>query len=231
MNIEFYTDDEVAAKHFPPLPSSRVLPEWFREMPRYITPPNEVTAQSLSLSNNVIRQTVKGCLPFLDYITSGYVIRAAADIAITPAPNGDIKGWWWASSGPHVGGHPHTQCPVKMNNKNNEYIKLISSWRVKTPKGYSALFYQPEFMLRDEVRLFPGVVDTDVYDQPVNFPGILVADSTVVIKAGDPLMVVFPFARHEWTHTVSVSSTPENLTTRFFERGYQKFFHKQKSYV
>jgi hypothetical protein len=231
MNIEFHTDDAVAAEHFPPLPASQVLPDWFKEMPRYMTPPSNVTAQLLTSSNNRIPQTVKGCLPFLDYMTSGYVIRAAADIALTPIPNGETKSWWWSSSTHCIEGHPHSQCPVEINNTKNEYVKIRNPWRVKTPKGYSTFFYQPEFMLRDVVRLFPGVVDTDGYDCPVHFPGVLVADSTVVIKAGDPLMVVFPFTRQEWTHSVSVSPEPDSVSTRLFERAYQKFFYNRKSYV
>jgi hypothetical protein len=231
MNIEFYTDDKVAAKHFPPLPASQFLPEWFKDLPRYTTDPKDMRAQDFLDTNNVVPQTVKGCQPFMDYMVSGYVIRAAADIALTPDLGGETKGWWWSSSGATVHAHPYKQCPVALDGVKNEYLQILNFWRVKTPPGYSCLFYQPEFLMRDKVRLFPGIVDTDDYDASVHFPGTLVSNDTTIIHAGAPLMVVFPFIRHHWTHSVQVEETKISASRRLFERGYKTLFHKNKKYT
>lgn len=230
MNIEFYTSDDVAAKHFPPLPASQMLPDWYKDMPRYSKNREDITAQIIAEQRGMIPQTIKGCLPFMDYLTSGYVIRASADVVITPITDGNYKQWAGFSYKTNPTAHPHGQCPIQLNNVKNDYVKIMNPWKLKTPLGYSTLFYQPEFLIDGGVRLFPAVVDTDVYNYEVHFPGIVVADSTVVIKAGAPLIVAFPFIRQEWTHSIIQAPEKDNPIMRFFERGYQELFHQPKKY-
>jgi len=228
-HIKFFSSDEAAVKHFPPLPASKILPEWYKDLPVRAHPAPE-TAQGYADRHNKTTMGIKGCIPVSDYMTSGYVVRASADIVITPERNGDVAGFYWSSPAMDVGGHAHAQCPVHMNKVRNDYIKIVSTWRFVTPPGYSCYMYQPEFFLNENIRLFPAVVDTDSYNCEVTFPGVVVADTTFTIHAGDPLMVVFPFKRQDWEHSVSLSASPKNPVAHFFERGYKTLFHSQKRY-
>ncbi len=76
------------------------------------------------------------------------------------------------------------------------WIKLKNPWLVRTPPGYSCLFIQPVYEFNPNLRLLSGIVDTDTFDLPVEFPGWIVNDH--IIKAGDPLMQVIPFKRDSW---------------------------------
>jgi len=231
MQIKFTTIDSTTAEFFPPLPASKALPEWYKDTPRYLLPGKEITSAVMAEYNNRIPQTIKACLPVQDYITSGYIIRNCADIVITPSSHDDTNTWGWSSDMHLCEAHTHAQCPVKIKQEKNHYIKIRNMWVVKTPPGYSCYVYQPEFFLNENIRFFPGVVDTDTYPEPINFPGVLTTKESFVIKAGDPLMVVFPFKREDWTHEVQCASEAKaSLLARFFERGYQKLFHKQKRY-
>lgn len=228
-NIKFFSDDEVAVKHFPPLPASKVVPQWFKDLPLR-TDVEELTAEKYLKEQATIPMSIKGCMPATDYISSGYVIRAAADFAISPKPEQHPADFFWTSAGGKCDAHSHAQCPVSVRGRDRNYIKIMSSWRVVTPPGYSCYFYQPEFMFNEMLKLFPAVVDTDGYNNAVNFPGVITTDQTFTICAGDPLMVVFPFKRQDWDHTVSFAPEPKNAAAHFFARGYKTLFHNQKRY-
>ena len=228
-HIKFFSDDEVAVKHFPPLPASKTIPDWYKELPLHLDT-EEFTASKYIDHGYHTQFSIKGCVPVSDYITSGYVIRASSDIVITPKKTEDESGFAWGSPRATCDVHYHKQCPVSMRGQRNHYIKLVTSWRVATPAGYSCYFYQPEFMLNENIRFFPAIVETDGYNHPVNFPGIVTAEKTFTINAGDPLMVVFPFKRQDWEHTVSLAPEPKNPVRHFLDRGYKKLFHTQKRY-
>lgn len=231
MLIEFSTTDRVALEYFPPLPASKVLPDWYKEMPRLHEPYEQMTAHLASKYGNKAPQTIKGCVPVQDFLTSGYVIRSCADIAITPDNESDPSGWWWSSGKSMCATHEHNQCPVSISGKKHNYIKINNVWRVKTPPGYSCYYYQPDFLGDKKLKLFSGIVDSDAYTNPVLFPGVVLGNDSFVINAGDPLMVVFPFKRGDWEHTLSLcEDDSESVISRIMERAYQKLFHKQKRY-
>jgi len=231
MNIEFFTDDDVALEYYPPLPASQMLPEWYKDLPRWYKPPSEFNAREVHALKNTIPQTIKACLPVMDYLTSGYVIRSPSDVMITPEEHGDTKGYWWSSQALACTSHAHQQCPVDIGGHKYEYIKLLNKWGVRTPTGYSTFFYQPDFLFNNRLKLFPAVVDTDRYNIPVSFPGTVLGDDTFIIKAGDPLMVAFPFKREDWMHSVyHKEKQPQNIIHRVFARGYQMLFHAPKRY-
>ena len=231
MEVQFTTNDKAASEFFPPVPANKLLPEWYKNMSRYIDGEKSITSLLMAQNNNRVPQTIKACLPVQDYVTSGYIIRAVSDIVITPDTESDSVSWWWSSNEQMCESHPHKQCPVSIKKEKHNYIKFKNSWQIKTPKGYSSYIYQPEFFFNENLRLLPGVVDTDEYTETISFVGMVTTKETFVIKAGDPMMAVFPFKREDWTHTVkhTKESMPSSIA-RFFERGYQTLFHKQKSY-
>jgi hypothetical protein len=231
MKVQFTTNDKVALELFPPVPANKLLPEWYKNMPRYIDGEKNITSLSIGQNNNRIPQTIKSCLPVQDYVTSGYIIRAASDIVITPDVKSESVAWWWSSSEDMCQAHPHKQCPISINKEKHNYIKFKNSWHIKTPKGYSSYIYQPEFFFNENLQLLPGIVDTDVHTDTISFVGVLKTKETFVIKAGDPMMAVFPFKREDWSHAIQYTETiMPSAIQRFFERGYQTLFHKQKNY-
>ncbi len=230
MKIEFLCSNETVMEYFPPLPASKLRPDWYKDLPRYIGN-HKLDAKEMQQSGiSQQKETIKACIPVQDYIGQGYILRYPADIMVTPEQVGDEQGWWAASDTVKCSPHSHQQCPVHMNKKKNVYFKVTHPWTVRTPPGYSCYFYQPEFFLEERIRFFPGVVDTDTYPSPANFPGLILSEETFTLKAGDPMMVVFPFKRESWEHEVKYAEEKQNPVRLFIERGYKKLFHKQKSF-
>ena len=230
MEIEFFCSDLAVMETFPPIPAKLMRPDWYKDLPFYIDNKKLNAEEMQAAGRNRQNETIKACVPVKDYIGNGYILRYPSDIMVTPTTVGDEHGWWAASDVTKCEPHSHVQCPVKMGGKKNTYFKITHPWSVKTPKGYSCYFYQPEFFLEERLKLFPGVVDTDGYDYPINFPGVITSSETFTLKAGDPMMVVFPFKRESWKHSVSFREERPNPVLLFIERGYKKLFSKQKEF-
>jgi hypothetical protein len=60
------------------------------------------------------------------------------------------------------------------------------------------------------VQILAGVVDTDRYQAPVNFPFVTIADDgTHVLEKGSPLVQVIPFQRSELKAAVRAETPGE----------------------
>jgi hypothetical protein len=232
MNIEFFTDNELALKHYPPILANKMIPTWYENTDTMIKGAR-IDCKYFSESKSDTPFTIKSCIPVKDYITSGYFIQAFTDVLITPEQTDDgLEAWWAKSMQPKtIDHHPHAQCPIKLGKGKNVYIKYNNPWTIKTPPGYSCMFYQPEYFFNENIKFFPGIVDTDKFDIPVNFPGIVLAKETFTLKAGTPIMAVFPFKRDDWVSKVGFKklNTSSALRTKLFG-AYLKLFHSQKSY-
>lgn len=228
-NIEFISYDKSAELHYPPVPLSKIIPKWYKDIPL-----------SFHHDDGKINQeevpTIKRCVPVLDYLTSGYVILNSYETEIRYSP--DDKGILRASNicpaDDYVSGHPHEQAPVLMNGVKNHYFKVSNSWKVVTPPGYSCHFYQPFFTLNNDYRMFPAIVDTDKHDDAVNFVGVGIKQH-FIIKPGDPLMVVYPFKRDDWRMEHKYQNFMHDNRYRYWIKKmwhgtYSKFFHSKKKF-
>lgn len=235
-HIEFSCDQEDVFTYFKPVPAKKKIPNWYKTMSIYTDGFKSCPSAKERVENKATADdtflTIKNCIPVQDYITSGYIIVAPYDILISPSVIPDNKlstFFWWSKADNTMSHHGHVQCPIKIQNKDNVYLKFINPWEVKTPPGYSCIFYQPEFFFEERFKLFPAIVDTDLYNSPVHFPGVITTVKDFKIEAGTPLMLVFPFKRDEWESKIALrpkTKTPKN----FIEKMYLKLFHSQKIY-
>jgi hypothetical protein len=222
---------------FCPIPAKKLVPEWYKNLSPYVGDKRITSTAEFFIDNNIntiVPKTIKSCIPVQDYICGGYLIKATSDIFFTQEEdvNGETS-WLWSSTNSNLlkcSPHNFVQFPISINDRKNTYIKLQHNIGVKTPKGYSCLFYQPEFFFEERFTLFPAIVDTDVYHNPVNFPGLITdKEKNFLIEAGTPLMIVFPFKREEWV--CKLTKTKEDIQKQFVsEKWYSKFFHSTKSY-
>ena len=91
-------------------------------------------------------------------------------------------------------------------------MKFHNYWSIRTAKGWSCLFVPPLNRPNSVVEVFAGVVDTDTYTAPINFPFVATAaDGVHVLDKGTPLVQVIPFRRADAmiSGTVRAESTSE----------------------
>jgi len=229
MKIEFITNDSLSMELYKPEPVKKHFPEWFKETPHATFDP--LDAPSYGGAGSVSPYTITSCVPVKDYMTSGYIIRNTYDVVITPLIDRDPVDFCDYTLGERFEFHRHGQCPVAIKGKRRDYFKYINHWLVKTPPGYSCMFYQPEYFFESRFRLFPGIVDTDSYNMPVNFIGTILADESFLLEAGTPLMVVFPFKREEWDSDVKEALIKQdNRFIAKLSKVYRTLCHTKKVY-
>ena len=99
-------------------------------------------------------------------------------------------------------------------------IKILNTWKIKTPKGYSCLFVPPLNNSDDRFSIIPGIVDTDTFPNEINFPIIINGDKYPIldttIKKGTPYVQVIPFKRDCWKMKFKPRKQKEIQNTNIF---------------
>jgi len=211
-----------------PSPASKFMPEWYKKLESYISGEKKPTGEGRTSS------TIKRCMPVFDAITSGYILTTPVDIYISQK---DGVPWYEWASVDAITFHPVTQAPEHPDrNGLPAYPKFMNNWSIRTPKGYSCLFVQP-FHRDSPFTILPGIVDTDTYTTPVNFPFVLNDPKFEgLIPGGTPMAQVIPIKRDKWkmvigTEKDKLQSSQTNVTLRkhFFD-AYKKLWWQKKEY-
>jgi hypothetical protein len=233
MKISFKAFNTMAGiSNHNPLPAVKVLPSWYGRMPRFTD--NEKKFRFFANGNT--NSTIKWCNPFLDSLTIGYLITLENDVQVSK--ENDITNFVWKAGGDSfISTHSKEQITKEMvpNGFDPQPFKFLNNWSIKTPKGYSALFVHPLNRTDLPFHTLSGVVDTDDYNQPVNFPFLIRADFEGIIPAGTPIAQVIPIKRESWTHEIG-EFDPEFVVEKSAKfnstiyRAYKNLFWKRKDY-
>jgi len=211
-----------------PEPSILNIPQWYK-----------------NLTHSVVNRTIKGCMPFLDTLTAGYILKMPVDYylhhnALKDGERGTIGMTMVAENDSNdltknlninkesASTHPARQlskgCPYTQKNKDLAFHKIHNPWLIKTPPGYSCLFLPPMNNEDDRFSAIPGIVDTDCHPTRVNFPIVVNGDKypalDTVIKMGTPYVQVIPFKREQWKIKIE-SETKEKRDQTVLSLGYQ----------
>lgn len=228
--IIFTKVEQVADEYFPQ-PSSRLIPEWYKKTSSYVN--SKEKKVEFSLETN---QSIKKCIPVFDILSAGYIIPTYCDLYIKKNDLGQIV---YLASGnmSAINFHPIIQAPYHPNMNQHPYPKWTNPWSIKTPKGYSSLFIPPVHGGNKYFTILEGLVDTDLYTAPVNFPFVLNdINFEGIIPAGTPMVQVIPFKRDNWSIELGNNNDfnlainhSTRLHSEFFDR-YKKMFWSRKSF-
>jgi len=226
--IEFSAhEDYFALKEDYPTPIKLNIPEWYKK-----------------LEHTLLNKTVKGCMPFLDTLTSGYLLKIPQDFHVRHnVDNENEKGEKFKDSFQTFGLHDIDQLlraknvnlnsgfdthsikqvegsPFIDKNKNLPFYKILNPWKIKTTKGYSCLFVPPLNNSDDRFSIIPGIVDTDTFPNEINFPIIINGDKYPIlettIKKGIPYVQIIPFKRDSWKMSLKPRNQKEVQNSRLF---------------
>lgn len=245
MKIEFFSTEDNYCGLPHPIAASKVVPDWYKKMPRSRYPETDKTASRLVWADPekgfVAGATIKECIPVRDYITAGYVIPLWASMVVHATDDGGNYFSWQAEDVMKVeqhNGHQTLGSPINESEVEHNTLKLGSPWLFKTPPGYSCLFFSPRYS-EPQIEILPAIVDTDQQHE-VNFPFVFRNNKDnlrdYVIERGTPIIQVLPFKRENWESEVKVKSegfiNGFNKFTRSFALGaYRKFRHQKKKYL
>lgn len=194
----------------PPTPATEVIADWYKKAPKF---PKE---------NDPTYVGFKSCVPFLDAMTSGYMLTTPCDIKVEQRSDGPAFRWRidWD--------------PVSF--RDPEALHGIS-----IPTGYSEhvfAWYMPFVMTAEKnVSLFvthplnrydlpflttSGIVDMTGALNAGHMPFFIRSDFEGIIKEGTPYAQITPFVRNDWQLVEDQSVIKEGDKTNF--ETHKKFF-------
>lgn len=231
--IEFICSNSMADGVIdPPKPAKNFIPDWYKESSSYISD-DKIPIHYDNRGNH----TFKRCIPIMDSLTSGYIFSLPSDIyALDPEKYNGTR-IHWANFPIEVVDSSHSLDQLQkypMLQDFQQIFKWKFWWQIKTPPGYSCLFIHP--LHRNDLPFITlsGVVDTDSYDVPIEFPFFLKNDFIGKIPKGTPLVQIIPFKRDSWKSKDSGFSKDidKNIIRNFSTIGdmYKKIFWKKKDY-
>jgi hypothetical protein len=211
-----------------PTPSVEELPDWYKNIESYVGGKKKPDGAGNTSG------TIKRCVPVFDAITAGYLIKSPADVYVSKLDNG-MQFFEWRNFN-LIKFHPTFQAPTHPAANKQDFPKWINFWGIQTPKGYSSLIVQP-FHREAPFTILPGIVDTDQYTAPVNFPFVMNHTNWEgLIPKGTPIAQVIPFKREQWKMEIGSNKDIQNakesemvVTTKFFD-GYRNKFWNRKEY-
>lgn len=219
-----------------PYPTKKNIPEWYKNTDSFYN--------NKSILTKITSSTIKKCIPVFDAMSSGYTITTFCDIYINHEKIKNIEEnkkipipKIVSSDEKHdtIQFHDLKQLQNHPLSKNQDAFKFMNPWGIKTPKGYSCLFVNHMHNKNNIFTILEGIVDTDTYSAPVNFPFIFNDTSFVgVIPAGTPIVQVIPFKRDSWnmeiTENPKLINDQNNDLLSLFTNRYKKMFWSKKEY-
>jgi hypothetical protein len=222
------TDPMMKEAAIKPEPAQKNLPEWYKSMDTYI-----------GGKFDPLGATMKKCVPVLDSLSTGYVIKTWTYILIKRDEKGGVDvSWSLDTYAKAVEGHSPEQAvgyPVPFG-YDDTVLKFINPWRIKTPEGYSTMFLQPPHREDLPFKIIPGFVDTDTFPLVINFPFHLKKDFVGIIPYGTPICHVIPFKRDSFIAEYSVDEdrdfqqTMLNKHNTSFVNRYKNMWWNRKEY-
>ncbi len=178
----------------PPKPARNFIPDWYKKTPQFVGGNPLINNPSVNGS-----KTVKLCIPFLDILTSGYIVELWQDMQVTQLPTGPRI--TWGTEVPLVETRDkmmaeHIEIP---HGHDDTHFVWYFPYSFKTPKGYSVLFSQPFNRYDLPFTTLSAIIDTDDAVIRGRIPFFIKKDFEGIIPAGTPIAQIIPFKRDEWT--------------------------------
>lgn len=206
-----------------PKPAMEEIPPWFKKANPYLD-------ENISLSQGKPEtSTIKRCVPVFDAITTGYILYLQTDIHFKNS--GEGKTWFFAGAPQQINnflvapiethGTDQLQNHPNTNKVYDSALKFTQPYGITTPMGYSCFFTTPVHRGLP-FKIFEGIVDTDSFTIPVNFPFYFIDKKFEgTIEAGTPIAQIFPFKRTSFK--MKIGEKVDSKTNLILKQSSSKF--------
>lgn len=232
--IFFYpTDKDTELSVLPPVPAKESVPKWYKDKKFF----EGNGGKPLIDDGEIANISAKGCVPFFDALTSGYILKTWCDIYIEADEVG--VNYHYARL-PEIMSHRQT---VALPIDRQEFYDIEFIWKVRwlprLPKGYSLLITHPMNRFDLPFVSVSGIIDADVFYhsyQETNFPFYIKKGFSGIIPTGTPIMQMIPIKRDSWKKELEKYDEKElmqkkSIAYSSFWGSYKKLFHQKKKYI
>lgn len=226
-----YATDLLAHQAFPP--ARTVVPEWYKKTSKH--------GENANLNRIPFPKSFKACSPFLEGLTSGYVLVTPCDLAVENILGTDTIVTWNSDI---------NFDPITTRNENSADLNRLlpipegySSqhfvWMTTTcfsiPEGYSALVTHPFNRYDLPFLTLSGIVDGAFVMHYGNLPVMISKTFNGVIPKGTPYAQILPFKREDWDSIEDKQVLEEQKINQGFTRSislgwYKNSYWRKKTY-
>jgi hypothetical protein len=204
-----------------PKPAKAYIPKWYKDVPKFE-------------DHTMTRTTIKGCMPFLDSLTSGYIQETWCDLYVESTD--DSVTWNFPDDITLVEDRKGKNRYAVPDEFLNFELNWQQPWIPQLPKGYSMIYTHP-FNRQDLPFLsVSAIIDNDNFymENQANHPFFIKRGFTGIIPKGTPMYQMIPIKRDRWT-----SETQEfdkelfyrfRSVRQFFNSGYRNMYWQKKEY-
>jgi len=176
-----------------PKKSSLHMPDWYNKSERWLD------SDKVEIRNYSANHGLKHCIPFLDVMTSGYMIELWTDVQVIRNENNEAELTWLSPPDPALVRDQRSGKTVPRPAGHDEvHYGWINQFSIKVPKGYSVLLTHPANRFDLPFTTLAGIIDSDSYFPGGVIPFFLRSDFEGIIKAGTPIAQLFPYKRESW---------------------------------
>lgn len=225
LKITKFIPNEVAQTTVNPVVASSEIPEWYRKGEAYY------------FSDGHKSKGMKTCIPILDALSTGYLVKTSVNIYITKNHNNslsinydeefnaemepvEIRSPDLGKTIPRPAGHLDV------------HLSWKALWGWETPKGYSSLVVHPLNRFDLPFTTVSGIIDSDKYISAGNISFFLREDFEGIIPKGTPMFQVIPIKRKEWNAIIcpELIEKAGKRELKGINGGYKKKMWTKKSY-
>ena len=209
-------------------PAKNHVPEWYKKIPKWKN--NEMF--EVGKGFNV---TVKQCMPFLDSLTSGYMIVLPNDLYVKNNNGSPFITWNLAEFPPKSRDNSVDLNLVPTGHSPTEFV-----WQTGVantiPLGYSVLITHPINRHDLPFTTLTGIVDGGLIMQPTgNIPFYIKEGFEGIIPQGTPIAQLIPFLQENWSSKktkglVILSNQDKFKSSSLISGWYKKTFWTRKKY-
>ena len=228
-------DEYVEAAQSPPVSASQCLPDWYKQLPRYVNGSDKPI-------KSIGRKDVKTCVPFRDAMISGYMLLLPADIEVCIATDGDVDIFCNQQLTFRV-----TEKRGPLTKENQGFgmpnpigtVPIMFAWSAYygfgTDKCDSILVTHP--LNRNDLPFVTtsGIIDSGYNTTAGNIPFFIQEGFKGIIPKGTPIAQVIPFKRENWISKSIPSDRKgyqlfQTLRDTYLEGFYSRFMRQPRSY-
>jgi hypothetical protein len=195
-----------------PKPSLNYVPDWYKKSERWVDSDGPV------ISNYSTNQGLKHCVPFLEVMTSGYMIELWTDIQVTKTDEGYSNLNWLAEPDPLIMRKQSSGALIpRPAGHDKTHYAWVGQFAIKVPKGYSVLLTHPMNRYDLPFNTLSGIIDSDSYYSSGMLPFFLKNNFEGIIKAGTPIAQLFPYKRDSWSSLEGTSTEEQQAIQQAYD--------------
>ena len=211
------------------VPSTTFVPHWYKKIPMTQT-------EDFYDKEKGFRPTLKLCVPFLDAMTNGYMIKLTNDLYVKNNDGVPSIGWpGQVENTLSSRSYLSSKDLVPIGHFPGEFI-----WNMgvafSVPKGYSFLFTHPLNRHDLPFTTLSGIIDGDfVVHANGNIPFFIKSNFEGIIPQGTPIAQIVPFRQENWKSKkkdglAKIGSLNNIASGSVFRGWYKKTFWTRKQY-